>query len=342
MTTQDVPPAPTRAESPLASWGRRILYANEAWTILALLIMMAYFTVKAPGTFLTTSDLNFVAVNASVLLVMAVGETFVIITAGIDLSVGFALVLSGVLSDEYYIHNGGANASVGTVLIGAVIALATGLAWGAMQGFVIAKAKVPPLIVTLGGFGAAEGISYLVTGGTDLRNAPNHLVNGIGFGSIFGVRYLIVISFLVTLVFALILHTTRFGRYTYAVGSNPEAAVRAGINVDRHLIKVYALSGLMFGLAGLMNLAQFNTTTIGGHTTDNLVVITGVVLGGASLFGGRGSMLGTFIGIFIPAMLNTGLTIIGVDQYWQYLVVGIVLVAAVYLDQLRRRMRGRA
>jgi ribose transport system permease protein len=112
--------------------------------------------------------------------------------------------------------------------------------------------------------------------------------------------------------------------------------------VDRHLIKVYALAGALSGLAGLLSLAFNNGTTITGHPTDNLTVITGVVLGGASLFGGRGSMLGTFIGIFIPQVLNTGLQIIGLNQYWQQVAIGVVLVAAVYLDQFRRRLQDRA
>ncbi len=155
-------------------------------------------------------------------------------------------------------------------------------------------------------------------------------------------QWLIIISFLATLVFALILAYTRFGRYTYAIGSNPEAARRVGINVDWYLILIYGLSGLMAGLAGIMNLSYYSTTTISGHPLDNLTVITAVVLGGASLFGGRGSMWGTFLGTFIPAMLASGLIIIGVNQYWQYILTGIVLAAAVYLDQFRRRLRERA
>ncbi len=320
---------------------KRLATANESWTLLALIILMGYFTAAAPGKFLTLTDLGYIATNAAALLVMAVGQTFVIITAGIDLSVGFVLVLSGVVAGEYYLHHGGIHAGWGVILIGAALGVATGCAWGAMQGFLVAKAKVPPLIATLGGLGAAEGISYLITGGSDLRSVPQRLVNTIGFGDVGGVRWLIIISFAVALIFGLILAYTRFGRYTYAIGSNPEAARRAGVGVDRHLIKVYALQGLLSGVAGMMSLAYFETTSIAGHPTDNLTVITAVVLGGASLFGGRGSMLGTVIGLFIPATLQTGLVILGVNQYWQYAAIGMVLVAAVYLDQFRRRLRER-
>jgi ribose transport system permease protein len=337
-------PAPRtpRVPSGLRHVVKRTLTANESWTFIVLIVLMAVFTGLAPGKFLTTSDLSLISQTTAPFLVMAVGETFVIVTAGIDLSVGFVLVLSGVVAGEYYVHNGGANAGLGVVWLGVLIGLATGAAFGAMQGFMVAKLKIPPLIATLAGLGIAEGLSYLITGGHDVATVPNKLASSIGQGSLFGVQWLIIISFLVALLFGLILAFTRFGRYTYAIGSNPEAARRVGINVDRYLIGVYALSGLMAGVAGIMNLAYFSTTTISGHPLDNLVVITAVVLGGASLFGGRGSILGTFFGVFIPEMLAAGLIIIGVNQYWQYILTGVVLAAAVYLDQFRRRLRERA
>ena len=287
---------------------KRTITANESWTFIVLLIVVVCFTILSPGKFLTTNDFSLISQGAAPFLVMAVGETFVILTAGIDLSVGFVLVLSGVVAGEYYIHNGGTNASVGTVWLGVIIGLATGGVFGMMQGFAVAKMKIPPLIATLAGLGIAEGLSYLITGGHDLATVPNKLASSIGQGSLFGVQWLIVISFLTALLFGLILAHTSFGRYTYAIGSNPEAARRVGIDVDRHLILVYGVSGLMAGVAGIMNLAYFSTTTISGHPLDNLVVITAVVLGGASLFGGRGSMLGTFIGVFIPETLAAGLS----------------------------------
>jgi ribose transport system permease protein len=343
---QDRAAAQERAELSRASLTRRLtrktLIANESWTIFALIIIMAFFEVKRPSEFLTTTNLSLIAENAAPYLIMAVGQTFVIITAGIDLSVGSVLVLASVVADEYYVHHGGGAGGWLTVLIGAVLAVAVAGAWGALQGFLVSKAKIPPLIATLGGFGAALGISYLITGGTDLTAPPGPLDHTIGVGSVAGVPWLIVISFVVVLVCGLLLAYTRFGRYTYAIGSNPEAGRRAGIAVDRHLIKVYALAGALSGIAGLLALALDNGTTLTGHSIDNLTVITGVVLGGASLFGGRGSMLGTFIGIFIPQVLNSGLEIIGVNQYWQQVAIGLVLVAAVYLDQFRRRLQDRA
>jgi ribose transport system permease protein len=325
-----------------AALGRRVVATSEAWTLLALVVLLVFFSAKAPGKFFTLTDFSLIGQNAAPLLVMAVGQTFVILTAGIDLSVGSVLVLSGVTTDLYCLHHGGPNAGWGVIVIGAIIGLATGTGWGALQGFLVAKAKVPPLISTLAGFGAASGAAYLITGGADFRTVPNHLVNTVGLGSVLGIPWLIVISVLVAIVAGLVLAYTGFGRYTYAVGSNPEAARRAGISVDRHLMKIYALSGLLSGLAGILALSSFDSTTIAGHATDNLTVITAVVLGGASLFGGRGTMLGTVIGLAISAVLLDGLVIIGVNQYWQDVAIGAVLVAAVYLDQFRRRLQQRA
>ena len=333
-----LPRAPAAGGSRLL---RRTLAAGETWVFAALIIMMAVFTVKEPGKFLTLNNLSLNAQTAAPLLLMSIGETFVILTAGIDLSVGFVLVLSGVVAGDFYLSHGGANASVGIIWVGAILGIASGAGFGALQGVAVAKLKIPPLIATLMGLGVAEGLSYLITGGSDLRAVPDTLVSSIGTGYFAGVQWVIIISFLAALVFGLILAYTRFGRYTYAIGSNPEAALRAGVNVDWHLIKVYALSGLMAGLAGIVNLAYYGTTTISAHPLDNLTVITAVVIGGASLFGGRGSMLGTFIGVFIPALLLSGLNIWPANQFLQYIITGLVLGAAVYLDQIRRRLRER-
>jgi ribose transport system permease protein len=138
------------------------------------------------------------------------------------------------------------------------------------------------------------------------------------------------------IVFGVILHRTKFGLYTYAVGSNEESARRVGVRVDRHLIMIYGLSGALAGVAGILSLAQYSTTAIAGQSNTNLNVIAAVVIGGTSLFGGSGTIFGTVIGLFIPAMLQDGFVIVGVQPFWQQVAVGAVLVAAVYIDQRRR------
>jgi ribose transport system permease protein len=225
----------------------------------------------------------------------------------------------------------------GVLLIGLAVAVVAGGAWGALNGFLVTKAKIPPFIVTLGTLGMALGSALLITGGVDERDVPFKLIETIGSGRLFGeVPYLVIIAAVVALIGGVVLSQTRFGRYTYAIGSNQEGARRAGVNVDRHLIKIYALGGTLAGLAGYLSLARFGTTSIGGHSTDNLDAIAAIVIGGTSLFGGVGTMLGTLVGVFIPAVLRNGFVIVGVQPFWQQVAVGAVLIAAVYFDQLRR------
>jgi ribose transport system permease protein len=267
--------------------------------------------------------------------VLGVGMTFVIITGGIDLSVGSVLVFSGVVADKAMAAMG--TQGWGAAIVGALVAIGCGLGWGLLNGFFIARAKVPPLIVTLGSLGMALGLAEVITGGVDLRDVPNVMVNDIGFGNIvWQIPWLAVIAAIVVVLGIVLLHRTRFGMYTYAIGSNPEAGRRSGLNVPGNLIAIYALSGLLAGFAGWLNLAFYQSTTIGGQSTTNLSVIAGVVIGGTSLFGGYGSIFGSIVGLFIPATLQDGFVIIGIQPFWQQVVVGAVLIAAVYVDQQRR------
>jgi len=325
-------------EEPLPPTRWQLIVGNSTvWIFVILLLIVVVFTAYEPNAFPTVANFRNIATDASVLLILAVGETFVIITAGIDLSVGSVLLFGGVVSAKVMASIGGE--STGVILVGLVVALAGGLAWGVFNGVVITKLKVPPLIVTLGSLGMALGAALLLTGGVDVRSVPNNLVLTVGIGRAGGVPYLVLIAAAVAIVFGLILWITRFGRWTYGIGSNAEAARRAGIDVDRHLIKVYALAGVLAGLAGWLNLARFSTTTVGGHATDNLNAIAAVVIGGTSLFGGVGAIAGTVVGVFIPAVLSNGFNVIGVQPFWQDVAVGAVLILAVYLDQLRRRAK---
>jgi ribose transport system permease protein len=318
---------------------RRRLTETTTWTFLILLGIVVGFAVLRFEQFATVFNFRNIAADASGLLIIAVGMTFVIITAGIDLSVGSVVVFSGVIAAKVMLALGGQG--WGAIGAGLVAGLIAGLAWGVVNGVLVTKARVPPLIVTLGSLGMALGSALLITGGIDVRGVPLELTTTIGIGQLSGVPYVVIIAAVVTAIGAVTLSMTRFGRYTYAIGSNAEAARRAGINVDRHLIKVYGLSGFLAGMAGMVSLARFATTTIGGHSTDNLAAIAAVVLGGTSLFGGIGTVLGTVVGVFIPAVLQNGFVILGVQPFWQQVAVGAILIVAVYIDQLKRRAQER-
>jgi ribose transport system permease protein len=293
------------------------------------------FSALKPNAFLTVFNIRGIVQDTAILAVLGVGMTFVIITGGIDLSIGSVLVFSGVVADKAMAAMGGQG--WGAALVGLLVAVACGLAWGLVNGFLIARAKVPPLIVTLGTLGMALGLAQVITGGVDLRDIPTVMVNSVGFGNVvWQIPTLAVIAAVVVVIGIVLLHRTKFGLHTYAIGSNPEAGRRSGLNVNSHLIMIYALSGLLAGLAGWLNLAFFQSTTIAGQSSTNLSVIAGVVIGGTSLFGGYGSILGSIIGVFIPATLQNGFVIIGIQPFWQQVVVGAVLITAVYVDQQRR------
>jgi ribose transport system permease protein len=222
--------------------------------------------------------------------------------------------------------------------VGIAAGLTTAVCWGTLNGVIITRLHVPPLIVTLGTMGMALGGANLLTGGVSVPNVPPELQTAVGAYNIDG---WLPVPVLIAAVFVAIcyrlLHKTRFGRYTYAIGSNLEASRRVGIKVNRHRIKVYALAGLLAGIAGVIDLARFDTITPSSHALDNLNAIAAAAIGGTSLFGGVGTILGGVIGAFIPTVLQNGLVIQNVDPYWQQVLVGGIIIAAVYIDQWRRR-----
>jgi ribose transport system permease protein len=231
----------------------------------------------------------------------------------------------------------------GTAFVGIIVSVSCGLGWGLLNGVLIAKAKVPPLIVTLGTLGGALGLAQVITGGVDIREVPAVLQDTIGYGNVPGTTLptISLIAMVLIVIFGIVLHRTRFGLYTFAIGSNEESARRVGVKVDRQLISIYALSGALAGVAGILSLAQYGTTAIAGQSATNLNVIAAVVIGGTSLFGGVGTIFGTVVGLFIPAVLQNGFVIVGVQPFWQQVAVGAVLVAAVYVDQRRRAAAAR-
>jgi ribose transport system permease protein len=322
------------APSDRSSYLKRLADLQSVWILGVLVVIVIAFSVAAGDKFLSASNFSLISQNIAVWAVLGVGMTFVIITSGIDLSIGSVLVFSSVIAAKVMAALGGD--SWGVAGLGILAALAAGIAWGLLNGFLVAKAKIPPLIVTLGSLSVALGLAQVLTGGIDIRSVPGALTDFNTYIRILGIPALPFVALVIVIIGAVVLHKTKFGRYTYAVGSNELGARRVGINVDRHLVLIYAISGAMAGLGAVLALAQFGTTTIAGQSLTNLNVIAAVVIGGTSVFGGQGSIFGTLIGLFIPAVLQAGFVIIGVESFWQGVAVGTVLVAAVYVDQSRR------
>ena len=302
------------------------------YTVAVFAAEVLFFSLRASDRFLTTNNLILTAQNVAVLTVVACGATFVLITAGVDLSVGSVAILGEVVAAKTIINAGGDG------LFDACLGIAAGVAvgWfvGIINGVGVAYLKVPPLIVTLGTMLAGVSAAQIITDGV---NVPNRTLSGLGNDRIGGVPYIVLVGLGVVIVTGVLLHFTVFGRHTYAVGSNAEAARRVGINVPGHLVKVYALAGALSGFGGVLSLARFNTTSIGGHQSDPLEAIAASALGGTSVFGGIGTIAGTVVGVWIPGVLRNGIIILGVQPYWQGIIIGLVLVGTVWFDQYRRR-----
>lgn len=314
---------------------RRLAWRStlQAVGMLPVLIILGIAFELMSGRFLSVQNLSIVAQQASINTVLAAGMTFVILTGGIDLSVGSILAAAAMV------------AILGSLIpewgmLGIPAALLMGLALGFINGALIAFVRLPPFIVTLGSLTAVRGLARLLGGDTTKFN-PDLPFAFIGNGTLFGVPWLVVIAIVVVVISWFILRRTVLGVHIYAVGGNPDAARLTGIKVWAVLLFVYCASGLASGLGGVMSAARLyaaNGLQLG--QSYELDAIAAVILGGTSFVGGIGSIWGTLIGALIIAVLSNGLILVGVSDIWQFIIKGLVIIGAVALD--RYRLKGSA
>ncbi len=298
--------------------------------MLPVLVLLCIGFELASGRFLSVNNMSIVMQQASINAVLAAGMTFVILTGGIDLSVGSILALAAVVAV-------GATITPGLAWAAIPLALLAGAACGLVNGSLIAWLGLPPFIVTLGALTAVRGVARLAAGDSTVFNSDLPFAI-VGNGNFLGIPWLVVIAFLVILLAWVILRRTVLGTWIYAVGGNAEAAALAGIKVPRVLLFVYAVSGLLAGLGGVMSAARLyaaNGLQLG--QAYELDAIAAVILGGTSFVGGIGSVWGTLIGALIIAVLSNGLILLGVSDIWQYIIKGGVIILAVAIDKLRTR-----
>jgi ribose transport system permease protein len=308
------------------------------WIGVVLVVLVVFFSVTTPGgTFFSVFNLQTLLGDASEILLLASGALIVIVSGGIDLSTGSMMSLAGTVG--YLTMSGFGSSDNGwlPISIGIVAGIAAVAVWGAVNGLLIAYLKVPPFVVTLGSLGAALGVArLLLKGGAFASVGPPGLQN-FGISKAAGVPTPFVIAAAGAILVGLMLAITRFGEHVYLTGSNEEGARRAGISVRRTKVIVYMLSGTMAGVAGMVDFARFNSVDVStGHTTELIASIAAVIIGGTSLLGGVGTMPATVVAVFIPVVLNNGLIISGAQPFWQDILVGMILVAAVAFDQWRR------
>jgi len=305
---------------------QRILSLMQQYGIfIAFVALVAVFGIARFDTFLTLSNMINVMRQVSINGIMAIGMTLVIITAGIDLSVGSMLAFTAIVACSF------AHPGDYPVIVSIVIALAIGAALGFFNGIVIAKGKVPPFIVTLGMLTIARGLTQIFSGGRPVNNLSESF-NFIGGGMIGFLPIPVLIFVIVIAIGWFILNKTRFGRYIYAIGGNMQTAKVSGINVNKVLIGVYSIMGLLCGLAGLVLSARVETATAIAGTGYELDAIAAVYIGGASTSGGKGTIMGTVIGVLIMGVLSNGLDLTGVSSYYQQVIKGLIIIGAVLLD----------
>jgi erythritol transport system permease protein len=314
--------------------------------VIALVVLSVVFAILSPE-FLTTGNMTILVKHVAINAILAIGMTFVILSGGIDLSVGSIAGLAGMIAGAL-ITQGVTVPAWGVVIhphasLVVVVALVSGMLLGAVNGWLVARLRVAPFIATLGLLYVARGAALLLSGGAtypNLNGSPeigNTGFTWIGAGFLLGVPVPIWIMAVVAALAIFIAARTPFGRQVYAVGGNERAALLAGVQVRRVKVRVYVLSGLCAALVGVLIAAQLGAAHPATGQTFELNAIAAVVLGGTSLMGGRGTIVGTLIGAFVIGVLADGLVLLGVSEFWQMLIKGLVIVLAVILDQFQRR-----
>jgi ribose transport system permease protein len=298
---------------------------------VTLIVLFVSLALASPY-FLTQTNLSSVVRQTAVINTMALGMTLIIIAGGIDLSVGAILAMSGLLGTM-------AMEAGAPIPVGIAVGLVTGLFWGFVNGILTVRLNINPFIVTLGTLGIVRGLTLIISNGLPVHRIPQQF-SFLGEGNVLGVPFVLWILVVCALATHLILEHTRLGRYAFAIGSNPEAAFYTGISVVFHTTAVYAISGLLCGLAGMIEASRLMTGQPTAGQGYELQVIAAVVIGGGSLRGGEGSVVGTLIGAFIMGLLSNGSDLLGISPYLQQAIIGAVIILAVSVDELRKRKLG--
>ncbi len=294
----------------------------------ALIIVFIYLSFASP-VFLSFNNLFNIVAQTTVTAIIAIGMTFVIVTAGIDLSVGSTAALAGVVGVSLMLRGlSWPLAVVVGVLIGGLV--------GIVNGLLVTKARLSPFITTLGMMSVARGLVYISTNAVAVYGAPDDFAL-LGQGIIGSIPIPLIILVVVAVIAHFILSRTRLGRYTYAIGSNIEAARLSGIPIGRYLTAIYVLQGLLAGFAGMIASSRVTSGQPSFGIGLELDVIAAVVVGGASLFGGQGTIIGTLIGAFLIALIRNGAVLLNVNIFYQNVIIGVVIWLAVFWDQFRRR-----
>lgn len=324
--------------------------STALWVALVDVLMIGLFTILSHNNvFFSVSNFQNIAISASEILLLALGEVYLLGAGEFDISLGANLVLSSVVAAKVMLALEGTQTATGgyphaalAIVVGLAAGIGAGGAIGLINGLIVTRLRVNSLLTTLAMFGAAIGAADLLANGGDLTGIPSGVQTHFGSSQPAGIPLPSVLVALVLLLGWFVLAKTRFGLHTLALGSSRETARRAGLNVSRHVVVLFIAAGLLAGLAGMIDLSRFATTNIAGHANDSLVAIAGAVIGGTALFGGRASVAGAVVGTLFSVILEIGLVILNVSAFYQPIATGVVLILAVSLDQMRRPGTGGA
>jgi ribose transport system permease protein len=304
---------------------------NSSLVAAVLLVLVIAFAIAAPD-FISNNNVLTLLQSVAVIAVLAIGQTFVIITAGIDLSQGAVIGLTGILGAGM-MGSGG----FGGILLGIIVALVVGAGVGLFNGLLTAYTKVPAFIVTLGTLSIASGAALLITGGQPIYQLPPSF-NAFGTGALGVFPDIILVSIVLAVVGQIFLGRTRFGRSIYAIGSNRRAATLSGLPVRRNIVLVYTISGFLSAIGGVLLTAYVNSALPTAGENYALDSIAAVVIGGGSLFGGQGTVWASMLGVLLIGVLANGTDLIGLSNYAQTVILGCVVIGAVYIDSFRKRV----
>lgn len=301
---------------------------NSSLVAAALIALFVTFTIISPY-FLTASNMLTLLNSVAVIAVLSIGQTFVIVTAGIDLSQGSVVGLSGIIGAQVM-------TKTGSITLGVIAAIAAGVAVGLFNGALTAFTRVPAFIATLGTLSIAGGAALLLTGGQPIYQLPGAF-NDFGTAAIGIMPYIMIVSLILAIVAQVILSRTRFGRSVFAIGSNPRAALLSGLPVRLHTILVFVISGALSAVGGILLTAYVNSALPTAGANYELDSIAAVVIGGGSLFGGQGAVWASILGVLLLGVLSNGAELVGVSSYAQTVILGCVVIVAVFIDSFRKR-----
>ncbi len=293
-----------------------------------LILLMLYFSFSSPY-FFTRNNLLTVCLQTSIIVMIAIGQTYVIITAGIDLSIGSNIALSGIITSMALVAGY-------PIPLAIICGLLAGTLVGVLNGVIVVYGKLPPFIVTLGTMSIVRGAALVLTGGIPVSGLPKAF-KYIGSGKFLGIPVAVIIMFFLFLIFWFILSKTKLGRYIYATGSNFEATKLSGVNTNIVLISVYVVSGFLASCAGVILAARIASGQPTAGTGYEMDSVASSVIGGTSLLGGEGIVTGTAIGAFVIGVLRNGLNLLNISAFWQQIVIGIVIIGAVFIDRFRNK-----